>query len=771
MVEELNELLRILIIDDDEVDRMSIRRSLRKTSISAEIFTAETASCSLELLRKESFDCIFLDFKLPDMDGLELLEQIREMGILAPVLVVTSHGDEQLAAKAIRQGASDYIPKSLLTPEGIYHSIKTAIRLHKVEQDKRQAEEKLRTTQQQFEFVVSNTPINFWRINQDKIISFASGLGLELIGLPAEKVMGLSIYDACARYPHLIEKFERAFKGERVESVTETNGYFFKSQYLPISNEKQEIVSVIGFAFDVTESILHEQELTKAKELAEESVRTKEQFIANISHEIRTPMNGIIGLASVLQKTALAEDQRKYLKAIQTSADTLMHIINDLLDFSKISAQKFTFEYIDFNLPQLFDEVTALMDVRVKEKNNIFNVSLAPTVPPDLVGDPVRLKQIIINLVGNASKFTQSGSISLSASAESETENEVVLKFKVEDTGIGIPQEKLQAIFESFNQGSNDTSRKYGGTGLGLTISKSLVELQGGNIAVWSQPNVGSAFTFTLPFKKKEDQQLVAAPEAEYDEKNLGHLKVLLAEDNEINQLLLNKVLSDWGIRCEIVSNGVQAMECFHQLQYDLILMDMQMPEMDGYEAIRRIRNSGGEGAHTPIIALTAHASAVEIDKCIEAGANTHLSKPFNPAHLYQAILKLTQSEQQPLADSGSTITLQLGILRDMAGSNSSFLEEILTMYVKGTSEAIAQINSHYEQQEWNDLQQCLTELSDSMSVINVQPLLDTIEEASAMVTHKKTEQLDVLIKKMALQGQQVITLLEQELESLAFQS
>mgnify|MGYP005755627173 FL=1 len=486
-----NEKLRLLIIDDDEVDQMAIKRSVSKTNLNAEIVSTFAASEGLQILSKQRFDCIFVDFRLPDMDGLEVMEKISQMGITSPVLIVTSHGDERIAAQAIRLGAADYIPKSLLTPEGISHSVRNAIRLKQAELEKRRTEERLRTSQAQLEFLVSNTPTAFWNTDAEGHFVYANGLGFEIIGMKPADVLGKKLQEVFAHYPRIVERFERTVSGEVVQSVDETNGHFFKSHYVPVFDEEGNIAGITGFAIDITDRIKSERELIQAKEIAENSVRIKEQFLANISHEIRTPMNGIIGLANVLRKTALDQEQHKYLTAIRKSADNLMHIINDLLDFSKISASQFTFEELEFNLPELVQDVVDLMDNKAKERNNRLITSLGANVPELISGDPLRLRQVILNLIGNAIKFTEGGEISLIVSLHEERENDIILGFMVKDTGIGIPSEKLHTVFESFNQGSNDTTRKFGGTGLGLTISKNIVEMQGGTISVRSQPGMG----------------------------------------------------------------------------------------------------------------------------------------------------------------------------------------------------------------------------------------------------------------------------------------
>ncbi|MCC9167275.1 hybrid sensor histidine kinase/response regulator [Pontibacter harenae] len=649
IIEENLGLLKILIIDDDNVDQMTIKRSLRKTDLLTEVFTADTASKGIQMLQEKTFDCVFLDFKLPDMDGLELLQKVQEIEIVVPILVVTSHGDERIAANAIRLGAADYIPKNFLTPEGIYHSINSALRIHKVEQSRLEAERQFKSSQYQLEFIISNSPMSFWRTDHNGVLTYAEGKVFEMVGIDAAYVLGKHYSIGFAESPAIVQRFKSAFSGETIQSVLEYKGFYFRSHYVPILDDKQQITGITGFAFDITDSVLNERALEKAKEIAEESVRVKEQFIASVSHEIRTPMNGILGLANVLQKTTLDLHQKKYLKAIQTSADNLMVIINDLLDFSKISAKKLTFDQEELNIEELAEDTVLLLESKAQEKNNALTYSSSQSVPQTVLGDALRLKQVLLNLIGNAIKFTQDGKINLSVHMYTETEEAAFLEFKVEDTGIGIPADKLSSIFESFNQGSNDTTRKYGGTGLGLTISKDLVELQGGFISVKSQPNIGSTFTFTLPFKKQlmtagNHSSESEAPASTVDS-IMGSLRVLLAEDNEINQLLINTVLSDWGVTVDIANNGVEALAYYNQQSYDIILMDMQMPEMDGYEAIGKIRTSSEAGYNLPIIALTAHAAAEEIAKCLEAGANSHISKPFEPEDLHDAILTLLKDK------------------------------------------------------------------------------------------------------------------------------
>lgn len=764
---EAAELLRVLIIDDDEVDQMALKRSVRKSGLQAEVFTASTATEGLALLQQNTFDCIFTDFRLPDMDGLELVERLQQLELQAPVLLVSSQGDERVAAQAIRLGAADYIPKSLLTPETIAHSIRTAIRLRKAELERIYSEQRLRSTQYQLDLIIANSPMAFFSVNAAGEFLFAQGMVWELMDLNPEELIGQPYHEALKPYPRIVGRFRRALSGETIQSMDESNGRFFKAHYVPVQDAQGKLMGVTGFAIDVTDRIQNERELTQAKEIAERSVKVKEQFLANISHEIRTPMNGIIGLTNVLQKTELGLEQQKFLKAIQTSASNLMLIINDLLDFSKITSQQFTFEQIEFDLQELVQDIVDLMEPRATEQGNKLSTYTDVRVPLQLVGDPLRLKQVLLNLIGNAIKFTDKGEIKLLTHLTTQEEDTVMLEFTVEDTGIGIPADKLQDIFESFNQGSNHTSRKYGGTGLGLTISKKLVEMQGGTIAVRSQPALGSAFTFSLPFTLKPEPEAQTADEvaatAEDKLGELGKLRILLAEDNEINQLLITTVLYDWNLETDAVMNGLEALNLFAQQEYDLILMDMQMPEMDGYDAIKEIRQLEGAKAQVPIIALTAHATTGEVEKCLAAGADAYVSKPFDPDLLYQTIYRLTSKSVAVPASASATI--DLAPLYNLVDQQDALTVELLHLCQANSMAAAEQLKQQASENNLSGLILTVDDLIDSVSVVTAQPLLNSLSQLQEALKKKNILLIRQLADTIYAETLDLKNLLEKELQ------
>jgi len=378
------------------------------------------------------------------------------------------------------------------------------------------------------------------------------------------------------------------------------------------------------------------------KEQARASAQFKQQFLANMSHEIRTPMNSVIGLANLLLRSPLEGSQKKYVRMIQSASEQLMSIINDILDISKIEAGKMSLESVPFNLREVISNVNNILVMKAEEKGLKIRIEIEDSIPQYIKGDPSRLAQVLINLVGNSIKFTSQGYIAVKVSLKQRLENVDLILFEVTDTGIGISKEKAENIFESFTQADSDTSRKYGGTGLGLTISRQLVELQGGNIGLESEPGVGTRFYFEIPYLQTDNPADNSESDPEIFINDLEDLRILLAEDNEFNRIVAEDTIRDYlkNVKIDHCSNGREAVEAVEKNDYDVVLMDIQMPEMDGYEAMQKIRSLGNKGK-VPVIAMTANATPEEITKCFESGANEYVSKPFLPGTFFKALKKV----------------------------------------------------------------------------------------------------------------------------------
>ncbi|MGB5279012.1 MAG: ATP-binding protein, partial [Gammaproteobacteria bacterium] len=388
-------------------------------------------------------------------------------------------------------------------------------------------------------------------------------------------------------------------------------------------------------------------ELAKAKATADEANIAKSEFLANMSHEIRTPMNAVINMSLLALKTELTQQQHNYIQKVHHSAEGLLHILNDILDFSKIEAGKLEIENIGFNLKDVTDDMASIVGTKAREREVQFSIKIDDDVPNALIGDPLRLRQVLFNLGDNAVKFSNSGDrVSLQIALKEENDQESVLLFSVQDTGIGIPPEQQKKLFQSFSQADSSTTRKYGGSGLGLIISKKIIQSMGGEIWFESQHNTGSTFSFIVPLTKKQDN--LPPAEISRDESDeevrqsvvkLRGKKILIVDDNEFNQEIVCEYLTSSGITVETASDGREALELLAKDGFDAVLMDCQMPVMDGFEATCKIREQE-KFKELPVIALTANVMTCDLDRAMTAGMNDYITKPFNPQTMFVTMAK-----------------------------------------------------------------------------------------------------------------------------------
>lgn len=507
----------------------------------------------------------------------------------------------------------------------------------------------------------------------------------------------------------------------------------------PVKEENELKGKHIEIVNDITEKKKTEFKLVHAKDMAEQSAKVKEQFLANMSHEIRTPMNSIIGFTELLMRSKLNSDQQDSVNAIRQAGDNLTVIINDILDFSKIEAGKLNIEHTLFSFPEVIKTVKNLFALKAQQKNVKLIFNIDHKIPQALIGDAVRLDQVLINLVSNAMKFTSKGWIEISAELKSIAEKRCIIQFKVEDTGIGIPKDKLDMVFQSFTQASSDTTRKYGGTGLGLTIVDQLVKLMGGTLNLKSNEGTGTLFSFTIEFEKgsEDDIVLINKVNTPAEDVSLQGMKILLCEDNEMNQRLVDKIIrKQWNADLDIAPNGKAGFEFFKKNDYNIILMDMQMPEMDGFETTRRIRRyRDKEKAQVPIMAMTADALVEERKKCFEAGMNDYLSKPFKQGELLHKILILTGNKSSEIKNEeySSENFVNTQSLKELTGGDDIFMAEMIEIYLRNTPVMLKDMKTSFKKHDFEKLKRTAHKIKSSFGMMGMNESLKIADEIELM--------------------------------------
>ena len=541
-------------------------------------------------------------------------------------------------------------------------------------------------------------------------------------------------------------------------------------------DEQGKVMGAVVVSRDITEQNRIEKELTEAKvfaelatiiaeeaqlkaenatHIAEVSVKSKQQFLSNMSHEIRTPMNAIIGFTKVILKTELSTKQKEYLLAIKISGDALIVLINDILDLAKVDAGKMVFEKIPFRLSSSISSMLHLFETKIQEKNLELVKNYDSSIPTVLLGDPLRLHQIILNLVNNAIKFTNQGKIVVSVENIEENEEKVLIKFSVMDTGIGIPEDKLDNIFENFQQATSGTSRLYGGTGLGLAIVKQLVESQGGSIHVESTFDSGSTFSFILGFQKSNEVTEILSETIDlYQEAQ--NIKILVVEDMHLNQLLMKTLLDDFGFESDIAENGKLAIERLKAKSYDVILMDLQMPEMNGFEATDYIRNV--LKSNVPIIALTADVTTTDLAKCTSFGMNDYIAKPVDERILYKKIINHikipTMSNQietvkDAMLSNAIDRCINLNYLNVRTKSNPKLMMEMITLYIEQTPPLVFEMKRSLLDKDWPMLNAAVHKMIPSFVIVGINP--DFEVKAKRVQEYAASNQINVEIEDLVL--------------------
>ncbi|MGH9350821.1 MAG: PAS domain S-box protein [Terriglobia bacterium] len=605
---------------------------------------------------------------------------------------------------------------------------------------RKRAEEALKQSELRLRTVVTNVPVILFAVDRAGVFTLCEGKGLEALGLKPGALAGRSVHNLDRFLPGIGSTFSRAISGETFTATHEAGGLIYEGQVTPVRDSRGEVTGLIGIAAEVTERKKAEEATEKARKAAEAASRAKSEFLANMSHEIRTPMNGILGMTELALETELTAEQREYLETVKLSGDALMAVINDVLDFSKIEAGKLDFDESEFDLRDLLESTLKPFVIKGRQKGLKVLCSVQPNVPVELLGDSGRLRQVLTNLLGNAIKFTAQGSVKVGVEAEVVDGKEALLRFEVADTGIGIPQDKQGVIFEAFAQADGSTTRKYGGTGLGLTITKRIVEMMGGAIGVESEPDRGSNFYFTLAFplanalppagalpqmESARDESALDLAYSLKPEAKGRMLKILLVEDHPANQKLARFLLEKYGYRVEAANDGMEAIAALQKEAsdpFDLVLMDIQMPRMDGFEATTMIRRmQKGSGKRVPVVAMTAHAMKGDKERCLNAGMDGYVSKPVRRSEIIGTIERLTGWRTRIVSPAAAArlpvFNLEESVER--LGGNRKLLCEMAGIFLKTTPAELAIMRAAVSDNDREKLKRSLRTLGSALGAFS----------------------------------------------------
>ncbi len=739
--------LNILVVEDDLPSRVFISTILK--GYFQNIFMAENGQEGLEVFKEHSPDIIVSDIGMPVMNGLDMARYIRRINPRVPIILTTAFDNKSVLLEAIELGINSYIIKPVQKEQMItvLENVSSSIL---IERQLKQQEDRLKVLSSAVEHSLSFVLI----FDKNGIIEYANPALCDSTGFSPEELIGNNIkllevydFDGYSAYHKAVNEFSE-WQGELPVKMKNGDSFWVSSacsliyndeslepKYVQVSeditvkkiqednlikyNEKleQKVKERTSALESINQKLLSEietrkkteQDLIKAKEAAEAANKAKSLFLAKVTHELRTPMNGVLGMTSILLDSNIDEKQRRALNIVKYSADTLLNIINDLLDWSKIETGKLTLDNRVFNLREMLNHTYDMLFSIAASKGLEFKLHLTNDIPEFFFGDSNRIQQVLINLLGNAIKFTEDGYVELTVQKLNQKDRIVELEFMVKDTGIGIEPEKVSRLFQSFSQIDNTLTRKYGGTGLGLAISKEIVEMMNGKIVCNSVPDVGSSFEFSIQLELSDSSSKLIDS---VSDNSLAHiadtypdfnLSILVVEDSIINQQVINEALLKKNCKVDLANNGKESIDKFKTNAYDLIFMDIQMPGMDGLQATSAIREIEKENKliRTPIISLTAHDDEHSKIDAKEAGCDGFISKPFKWGEIYKVLNSYYQIKKSKYHNAE---TVNLTNLMNSINHNKDILKKLSQYFVDNVPQEMIDLRKSVEDNNFEDI-------------------------------------------------------------------
>jgi PAS domain S-box-containing protein len=698
----------------------------------------------------------------------QLLNEEAEVGSMFPYVVRSKTGKKKVieTRTVILRNENNEIKGLLISGEDVtnFHTI----------------QKELQNLIYQYRTLAGNMPDTaMYLFDMDLRFIIAEGSEMKRFNLSNNDFEGKTVYEVLDSETRklLIPLYESAISGKEISTEYNYRGYDYIIWLLPLRNNDGEIYAGMAITQNITKEKQVSLNLRKAKELAEESNKAKSSFLASVSHEIRTPLNAIIGFAEQLSKTKLTKQQKNFIDIIDQSSEHLLALVNEILVLSKIDAGEVYFSKNPFKPSQIINEVYNTLRIKAQEKSINFKFSIDKNADFIVLGDAMRLKQILVNLVNNAIKFTESGFVELNCRAEEDHADKVKIRFDVTDTGIGIPEKKFEEIFEQFKQADSSIAKKYGGTGLGLTICKHLVELQNGKISVQSETGVGSQFTIIIPYKKTTDNHFELQEVDKIDTTILTNLKVLLVDDDGVNRLLGKTILENFKCNVDMAQNGKEAIDKITVRKYDVILLDIHMPEISGIDVANYIRLDMND-KDTIIIAVTAAVMKNDILQYFGAGINDYLIKPFKELNLFNKINKalgsgirmisLENIENDREFSKKEVPLYDLSELERIAKNNPEFIRKMLNTFIQNSKTALKEMHRHLKDENWEMIGEHAHKILPSFRHLQVKSVVsDLVEIKTKTILKPGFDDVPDLVKKVTREIHAVNLKLRKEIRQI----